>query len=346
MTARPARAGERTTTPRCCGPTGAGRRPPARRHLERPARQEVFAHIPGAEDVKTGIEPLFAWVRVSLGQAASKTNSPPKTHVLLQDLCTRHLGGHVWPVEYDVRVDALLAQVDPSTSQVGRVRRRCCWSRTETFVWPWPRQRVPESRCAPWIRLPCWRSSWTRNKPATWTCWFPSCPAHGRSSSRSGRWVTTGHLPRPTPTGVKCRPRPPRSTCPSKRLRGPSGRISRLAEVVAEKNPATGEYCSLTGTWVYADVWSTPNSMMYAMLLDPMGYHAQAERYLAIFKKRQGVTVPPGKAFSAPRLPRHAPRVSGGRLAYGQRGAALGASPSTHCCRETPSSSRSTRRPS
>ncbi len=26
-------------------------------------RQEIFAHVPGAADVKTGIEPLFAWVR-------------------------------------------------------------------------------------------------------------------------------------------------------------------------------------------------------------------------------------------------------------------------------------------
>ena len=33
------------------------------------------------------------------------------------------------------------------------------------------------------------------------------------------------------------------------------------------------------------------------MLLDPMGYHTQAERYLAVFKKHQGSTVPPGKAF-------------------------------------------------
>jgi hypothetical protein len=71
----------------------------------------------------------------------------------------------------------------------------------------------------------------------------------------------------------------------------------KMAEVVAEKNPATGEYCSLTGSWVYTNVWATPNSMMLALMLDPMGYHAQVERYLAIFKKRQGDMVPPGEAF-------------------------------------------------
>ena len=35
-----------------------------------PARQEVFAHVPGAEDVKTGIEPLFAWVQMSVSPLA------------------------------------------------------------------------------------------------------------------------------------------------------------------------------------------------------------------------------------------------------------------------------------
>jgi hypothetical protein len=68
----------------------------------------------------------------------------------------------------------------------------------------------------------------------------------------------------------------------------------KMAEVIAERNPATGEYCSLTGSWVYTNVWSTPSSMTFALLLDPMGYHAQVERYLAIFKKRQGDMVPPG----------------------------------------------------
>jgi len=29
-------------------------------------RQEVFAHIPGGGEVKSGIEPLFAWVRLSI----------------------------------------------------------------------------------------------------------------------------------------------------------------------------------------------------------------------------------------------------------------------------------------
>ena len=71
----------------------------------------------------------------------------------------------------------------------------------------------------------------------------------------------------------------------------------KMAEVIAEKDPATGDYCTLTGAWTYANVWSTPNSMLMALLLDPLGYHIQAERYLAVFAKHQGTTVPPGKTY-------------------------------------------------
>ena len=39
--------------------------------------------------------------------------------------------------------------------------------------------------------------------------------------------------------------------------------------------------------------------MLPALLLDPLGYHAPAERYLAVFKKYQGTMVPPGKAYKA-----------------------------------------------
>ena len=115
------------------------------------------------------------------------------------------------------------------------------------------------------------------------------------------------------PAGVPARLR--QGTCPGRRLLAPAPataatidvpeeEISRairshlkMAEVIAEKDPATGEYCTLTGSWTYADVWSTPNSMLPALLLDPLGYHAQAERYLAVFRKHQGTTVPPGKAY-------------------------------------------------
>jgi hypothetical protein len=71
----------------------------------------------------------------------------------------------------------------------------------------------------------------------------------------------------------------------------------KLAEIVAEKNPETGEYSALTGSIVYASMWPTPVTMLFHMALDPMGYHGIAARYLDIFKKRQGSSTPPGPRF-------------------------------------------------
>ena len=37
-------------------------------------REEVFAHLPGGGPVRTGMEPLFAWVRLSLRNIEAKSN--------------------------------------------------------------------------------------------------------------------------------------------------------------------------------------------------------------------------------------------------------------------------------
>jgi hypothetical protein len=71
----------------------------------------------------------------------------------------------------------------------------------------------------------------------------------------------------------------------------------KLAEIIAEKNPQTGQYAALCGSVNYASVWATPQSMQMHMLLDPLGYHDVAERYLAIYKETQGTAKAPGASY-------------------------------------------------
>jgi hypothetical protein len=73
---------------------------------------------------------------------------------------------------------------------------------------------------------------------------------------------------------------------------------TKFAEIVAEKNPETGEYSALTASMQYASVWATPVTMLLNMALDPMGYHTIVEKYLKIFKERQGMSKPPGPDFA------------------------------------------------
>lgn len=72
----------------------------------------------------------------------------------------------------------------------------------------------------------------------------------------------------------------------------------RFAEMLGEKNPDTGQYCMVNGSLTYADLWTTPGSMAVTMLLDPLGYHDVAGKYLEIFRHQQGTVKPPGSAYT------------------------------------------------
>ena len=72
----------------------------------------------------------------------------------------------------------------------------------------------------------------------------------------------------------------------------------KFARVLAEKDYVSGEYCYISGVWQYDAFWPTPGSMISAMLMDPMGYFADTERYSEVFLRSQGVSPAPGAAFS------------------------------------------------
>jgi len=71
----------------------------------------------------------------------------------------------------------------------------------------------------------------------------------------------------------------------------------KFAEVIAEVNPANGQYSLLSGSWHYEKLWTTPTSMNLTMILDLLGYHAEVEKYLEIFKAQQGTVRPPGGRY-------------------------------------------------
>jgi hypothetical protein len=71
----------------------------------------------------------------------------------------------------------------------------------------------------------------------------------------------------------------------------------RFCEVIAERHPETGQYALLSGSWHYEKLWATPTSMNITVILDGLGHHPAAEKYLEIFRQNQGTIVPPGKAY-------------------------------------------------
>jgi hypothetical protein len=268
-------------------------------------RQEFFAHVPdaivvrrapAAEDVKTGIEPLFGWVRASIQQVTAKSGTPAR-----------------YVFSYKLYGPAIKRSMDM------RSNLHYAWT-------PYPRRlsfepgpgggspacvREPDGK----IRLAVAASKGCRldfrpgekesvlqidfdvQRGASVDILLPMVPT---SEEIVRQECLLGYDKALAQADLYWRQAPATAATidvPEEDLSRAIRSHVKMAEIVAEKDPATGEYCSLTGSWTYADVWATPNSMLPALLLDPLGYHAQAERYLAVFRKHQGTAIPPGKSY-------------------------------------------------
>lgn len=71
----------------------------------------------------------------------------------------------------------------------------------------------------------------------------------------------------------------------------------KLTRIIAERDPATGYESLLTGSWAYADLWSTPACMQIVMFLDALGHHETAARYLQMYIDSQGSVLPVGDFY-------------------------------------------------
>lgn len=73
---------------------------------------------------------------------------------------------------------------------------------------------------------------------------------------------------------------------------------TKLAEIIAEKNYMNSEYSYLSGSFAYDYLWSTPTSMISHMFMDPLGKFDITRKYSEIFLTNQGTVKPPGTAYS------------------------------------------------
>ncbi|MBN1394191.1 MAG: hypothetical protein JW959_04140, partial [Pirellulales bacterium] len=256
-------------------------------------REEIFAHVSGAVDVKAGTEPLFAWTRMLISPLTKEEG----TYAFSYKIYSPNIGldmdmsknlHYVWQpyvrkltLQPPASNDASWLLVEPT----GKVR---------LAVLPGKGCRVSLSYVE---NVPLLKIELDLRKTNYADLLLPIIPCPREIIEREcslGREKALAEADaywRVVPDTAA------RIDVPEPEINEAIRTYLKLAEVIAEKNPVTGEYNSLTGSWCYADICSTPNSMTYGFLLDPMGYHAQTERYLAIFKNWQGRRVPPGNIF-------------------------------------------------
>jgi hypothetical protein len=261
-------------------------------------RQEVFAHIPGGQDVNTGAEPLFAWMRVSIPPRKSQ-GSESSTFAFAYKIYGPQIGRsmvssanlrYAWQ-KYPRSLSYRSGENETSPGMLlepeGKVRLAVASQKGCEIEF-----HSSETESALGIRIDMQQANCLE-------ILIPMIPAPRAVVEKE---LMLGYEKALAESDAYWREKPATAATidvPEEPITRAIRSYLKMAEIVAETDPGTGDCSALTGAWTYADVWATPNSMMTALLLDPLGYHAPAERYLAVFKKYQGTTVPPGKAYKA-----------------------------------------------
>ena len=265
-------------------------------------RQEIFAHVPGGESIKNSVEPLFAWVRLSVADVAAdsglerygflvRINQP---HISLNMdrnvnlLAQPQMAAYPMPLRLEPPTqmpssgrylllddddNVRLAVVAPSNGSVRYIDT--CPGERDTYL------HVDLSA-----------------KPGASVDLLVPLVAMERNVT-----VTELDLGRDAALAEANRfwaavPETAARVDTPERLVNEAFRHSpKFAEVIAERHPDTGQYSLLSGSWNYEMLWATPTSMNITMILDGLGHHGVADKYLEIFRKEQGTIVPPGGAY-------------------------------------------------
>jgi len=266
-------------------------------------QQDVFAHVLGGEDVQTGIEPLFAWVRLSIGD---QCEALPQVGMIR--FVVRIFAPHI-STSMTARANVIF---DDNRSKYPRTLAADAEHYSTTGGL---RLVEPDGT----VRLAVAPGQACRVLYAGLTEDDPAHVLNIDIDNRKGRHADLLLPMLPTPRepfdaelklgydaalrqANRYWSRTPRTAA---RVQTPEPAVQevikhslRLSEIVAEKNPADGQYSMLTGSFTYANLWATPHAMGCAMLLDALGYHEQVDRYMEIFRDQQGTVVPPGDCFT------------------------------------------------
>ncbi|MEP0842484.1 MAG: hypothetical protein HRF43_07200, partial [Phycisphaerae bacterium] len=257
-------------------------------------RQEVFAHLPGGGPVADGDEPLFAWIRFFVegggtgrGFVLIRVNAP---HVQLEMDRHKNLIAHPARSAYprSLRLEPADGGRHLLLDDAGRVRLAVASRPGAAVAFLDQRPARPDA----WLKLAL------PDEPGAPTdVLVPLVPADRKAAEAElslGREAALREADRfwsAVPETAA------RVDTPEPLVNSVIRNAPRFAEVIAERHPETGQYALLSGSWHYEKLWATPTSMNVTMILDGLGHHPAAEKYLEIFRQEQGTITPPGKAY-------------------------------------------------
>lgn len=267
-------------------------------------RQEVFAHVKGSRNVETGIEPIYAWIRLSVTHVDA-LRAPARFPMAVQLSKLYYFHHERYLFEDGITVDA-----DPALAPYPKSLRSQPFShagsagqyilepdgKVRLIVLPATAGKVTFSERQPGIYA--LKVNMEAKVGDHADLLVPMLPEPQADIAAEQALGFDGAL-------AACEPYWSEKPATAAHIHVPEPYINRLiaqslkfAEVIAEKDYVNGEYTYLTGSWGYDNVWSTPTSMTSHMFLSLLGYHDAVARHADLFLKNQGTVKPPGPAYS------------------------------------------------
>lgn len=270
-------------------------------------QQQVFAHVPGERDVQTGVEPLYAWVRLKVthvDEIAHVEKMP--IAIQISKVCLFH--GNHFVQEHGATVDVhadqarLPTPLTAETTTDGKGQAGLLVKDPEgkvrLAVLPTGEGRVAFKETTPGSQIYAMSIDMHAKVGDYVDLLVPMQPAPVEAVVQEEKLGFEGALALSDPYWSKRPEGVARVEVPEEFINRAIAQNIKFAETIAEKDHVTGEYSFLTGSWGYDLLWATPTSMTSHMFLDPLGYHGVVDKHMEILRKHQGENVPPGAGYT------------------------------------------------
>lgn len=264
-------------------------------------KSEVFAHVTDNKDIETALEPLYAWVRLSVDYVERLRH--PETFQM-SVMLTRGYVEHGEHYEYAVTVDVLPDKapypkelIAESYCENGLTGYRILEpdGKVRMAVLPTDEKRILFERISDGIYN--LQVSFPAEPGEHVDLLVPMLPQPREELEKELALTYDGAL---TMSDWYWGRKPETAAVfhvPEQFVNDALAQSIKFAPVIAERDYETKEYSYHSGTWGYDALWTTPTSMVSHMFLDQLGYFDMTEKYSEVFFENQGTVRPPGDAY-------------------------------------------------
>ena len=262
-------------------------------------RQEAFAHMVGEGEIKSGTEPLFAWIRMSIREVNPLMSPDPcdiifrinKPHLFPEMYLGRHCALRRTDALYPRKLSLELSEDKTGgllIEEGDKVRLGVLPGQATRIYLEQPEGDEQDTRFH--VVLPV-------EKGAYVDVLLPMIPESRELFQQEMELGRDVALARCNDYWSKRPATAATVDTPEKLVNDLILRNIQYGELIAQRMPGTDYITNLTGSMQYARMWATPTTMFDTMLLDTLGHFDAVGTYLEIFREHQGTVKPPGPSY-------------------------------------------------